>query len=941
MKELFENCCLGYTQNVQLLLFKMSKKQNSRRSPLKFFRFSPSNDDSHFSNPPTGWLCNLRQPNTLHTLLHLAALHGHKEIVQILIEKDKQLIKIKDRRGCLPLHLAAWNGHLNILEILLDCEPKSVNEVNNSLQTALHLAVQNGHGPSILFILKKNGNPKMRNAHQENSLDIAVRTGRANLCRLLLMHCPELSVSSTSECCSTTPTHLTKSYSTPIYPLHIAARIGNEDCLKVLLENGFDTKYLGTEGTAVHIAAINGNKNVLKILLDNEVNLPSPSINVKNIEGLTVFELLNKQLSIFGSSNEKRIHERVRSWEECRNIILKYSSKEKREQIVEKQNNNGDKKNLIPNGWIIQKSHPPCTTSSNSHSPKQKQPIRTDNKTITNTNIHNHSQAKSDCPNSTSADCPYQPLPEEIANKLENNQQKNINGFNYQNLPKRSLLYDNAPLSAAGRRKWQHNCRHPPNGSSSNSPLPRTEMTGSHCSNSSLPHPINREFSLSTTQKNNKESNNSINKEIEDDEGIRSLPVFSYNSITKLADSNKSSPESSEEKFPNQKQHSSHFHSSSTSSPSSPPPQLSEGFSLNNNFKVLQPQQQKYFTLPPPPPPPPPFSSFPSPSPSCSSGSTPHSRFHSMEGKGNNFVNNDKINNNNSISQQQLNDKQNEINNNLNKSNNNDDDGDEFRWKEIDEMLTAFQRNSFFQSNIENNSSSPPPPATIKNDLITNSKNPSKELIDSNQHKIINWLKIEVELEEELAVRIGYLLINNGFDCFEFLKGSLNTKFMTELGIERKSQLRICRCLDEPSTQICIPNALMFDSISDWLKALNLSELFSKFSKENITSIKDLINFKLNRNNLEKLGITKLGHIARIIRSIDMATTSNVDVSKEGASNTTNSISTSLLPSDNKLNNNLSELNATTSLSTISSSTTNNSITSSRELLFYIQKDWI
>nr|CAD2191665.1 unnamed protein product [Meloidogyne enterolobii] len=246
-------------------------------------------------------------------------------------------------------------------------------------------------------------------------------------------------------------------------------------------------------------------------------------------------------------------------------------------------------------------------------------------------------------------------------------------------------------------------------------------------------------------------------------------------------------------------------------------------------------------------------------------------------------------------------------------------------------MLSAFQRNSFFQSNIENNSSSPPPPASIKNDLITNSKNSSKELIDSNQHKIINWLKIEVELEEELAARIGHLLINNGFDCFEFLKGSLNTKFMTELGIERKSQLRICRCLDEPSTQIiCIPNALMFDSISDWLKALNLSELFSKFSKENITSTKDLINFKLNRNYLEKLEITKLGHIARIIRSIDMATTSNVDVHKEGVNNTTNSSSTSLLPSDNKLNNNLLELNATTSLSTISSSTTNNSITSSR-----------
>uniref|UniRef100_A0A1I8B175 ANK_REP_REGION domain-containing protein n=1 Tax=Meloidogyne hapla TaxID=6305 RepID=A0A1I8B175_MELHA len=344
MEELFENCRLGYTQNVQLLLLKKSKK--NIRYPLRFFRFSPSPNGCHSPKTPTGWLCNLRQPNTLHTLLHLAALHGHKEIVQILIERDKKLILIKDRRGCLPLHLAAWNGHLNILE----------NELNNALQTALHLATQNGHGPSVLFLLKKNADPKIRNAHQENSLDIAVRTGRTNLCRLLLMNCPELPLLITSECCSTTPTnHLTKSfYSTPIYPLHIAARMGNDECLKALLENGFDTKYLGKEGTALHIAAINGNKNTLKILLDNEDNLSSSSINIKNSEGLTVLELLNKQLSIFGSSTEKRERERIRRLEECKDIILNYLSKENGKQTLDKQNTKENKKNLIPNGWTIQ-----------------------------------------------------------------------------------------------------------------------------------------------------------------------------------------------------------------------------------------------------------------------------------------------------------------------------------------------------------------------------------------------------------------------------------------------------------------------------------------------------------------------------------------------------------------------------------------------------------
>uniref|UniRef100_A0A1I8B0B8 SAM domain-containing protein n=1 Tax=Meloidogyne hapla TaxID=6305 RepID=A0A1I8B0B8_MELHA len=281
-----------------------------------------------------------------------------------------------------------------------------------------------------------------------------------------------------------------------------------------------------------------------------------------------------------------------------------------------------------------------------------------------------------------------------------------------------------------------------------------------------------------------------------------------------------------------------------------------------------------------------------------------------MEGKGNN----NKINNNSNTNQQQLNDQQ---NNHLNINND-----EEFRWKEIDEMLSAFQRNSFFKPNNEN----PSPPAIIKNDLtnslINSSINSSNKLINFNQNKIINWLKIEVELEEELAFKIGQLLINNGFDCFEFLKGSLNTKFMTELGIERKTQLLICRCLDEPTAQIiCIPSALMFDSISNWLKALNLSELLFNFSKENISSIKDLINFKLNRSDLEKIGITKLGHIARIIKSIDIAV--NIPSTFDSCKERINNKSSTSSPADNRINN--LELNATTA-----STSSNNSIISSR-----------
>ena len=89
-------------------------------------------------------------------------------------------------------------------------------------------------------------------------------------------------------------------------------------------------------------------------------------------------------------------------------------------------------------------------------------------------------------------------------------------------------------------------------------------------------------------------------------------------------------------------------------------------------------------------------------------------------------------------------------------------------------MLSSFQRNFFFQPNSDINS--PPLPAIIKNDfsnnnsLITSTNSTSfNELFNCSESKLVNWLKIDVELEEELASKIGHLLVNNGFDCLEFL----------------------------------------------------------------------------------------------------------------------------------------------------------------------------
>lgn len=80
------------------------------------------------------------------------------------------------------------------LQYLLEAEISTIDTVNNAKETALHLAAQHGHGKVVAILLQKQANPRLRNARFENPLDIAARTGKENVCRLLICHCPELAL---------------------------------------------------------------------------------------------------------------------------------------------------------------------------------------------------------------------------------------------------------------------------------------------------------------------------------------------------------------------------------------------------------------------------------------------------------------------------------------------------------------------------------------------------------------------------------------------------------------------------------------------------------------------------------------------------------------------------------------------------------------------------
>ncbi|VDK72993.1 unnamed protein product [Litomosoides sigmodontis] len=323
-QELFEAVRRGDAQKVQKWL--LSRRNRRPRTPLSFLRASTS---SH-----SAWLCSIVDPSNGYTVLHLAALLGHKEVVKILLSVDSQMARIKDRRGCLPIHLAAWNGHVEVIQTLINAEPNTVDAVNNAKESPLHLSAQHGHGKVVTVLLATHANARMRNARAETALDVAARLGKANVCRLLICNCPELALQSASECITTDPGRSRHSAQV-VYPLHAAARHGHIDCLEILCHSGFDLDYVTEEGSALHVAALFGKVEAVKLLLEKGI-----SVDTRDGQGRTVLETLAEHENEKASDLTQVIQSRE-GWSECRKLIEAYIQKCKDHQSekVSSENN--------------------------------------------------------------------------------------------------------------------------------------------------------------------------------------------------------------------------------------------------------------------------------------------------------------------------------------------------------------------------------------------------------------------------------------------------------------------------------------------------------------------------------------------------------------------------------------------------------------------------
>ncbi|XP_047427474.1 caskin-2-like isoform X2 [Mugil cephalus] len=224
--------------------------------------------------------------------LHHAALTGTAELLSALLEAQAT-VDVKDSNGMRPLHYAAWQGKSESVLMLLR-SGASVNGVSLDGHIPLHLAAQYGHYEVSEMLLQHQSNPCLVNKAKKTPLDLACEFGRVKVAQLLLS---SNMVVALLEGERKEPTD--SAFTTP---LHLAARNGHKDIIRLLLKAGIDINKTTKSGTALHEASLYGKTEVVRLLLDAGVD-----VNIRNTYNQTALDIVNQFTTSHASKDIKQL----------------------------------------------------------------------------------------------------------------------------------------------------------------------------------------------------------------------------------------------------------------------------------------------------------------------------------------------------------------------------------------------------------------------------------------------------------------------------------------------------------------------------------------------------------------------------------------------------------------------------------------------------------
>ncbi|AXK60269.1 ankyrin repeat domain-containing protein [Candidatus Chromulinivorax destructor] len=197
------------------------------------------------------WLIDIQHCQNFSPL-HIAAVVGNKEILQLLVDSGVNVDIQEPKEKMSPLHIAVLYGHTEIVQNLLAARA-NVHTVNSGGMTPLHIAILNNQKDIVKLLVEYGADINSHIIGSEfTPLHLAAKKGYIEIAKLLLMAGVDINIQGLSGCT----------------PLHIAVEQDQIESINFLVEHGANIDQGTHNGvTPLHFASCKGNAEIVRLLI--------------------------------------------------------------------------------------------------------------------------------------------------------------------------------------------------------------------------------------------------------------------------------------------------------------------------------------------------------------------------------------------------------------------------------------------------------------------------------------------------------------------------------------------------------------------------------------------------------------------------------------------------------------------------------------------------
>jgi ankyrin repeat protein len=210
-----------------------------------------------------------------YTPLHMAAMYGNMEIINLLIPLNA--INAQNHLGYTPLHSAVTQCHLEAVELLIQ-NGADVSITSNDGWSCLHTASQLGYKELVKLLIRHGADMNYRNLLGLGAIHLAVSRGHLPIVQFLVHQGVDLD-------------QKPESFS----PLHVSALVGRMECFEYLIEVGLNIDLQNGQGnTPLHLSCFEGEFPIAKLLLEHGADM-----TVLNYDDESVLDIVKPPMDLF------------------------------------------------------------------------------------------------------------------------------------------------------------------------------------------------------------------------------------------------------------------------------------------------------------------------------------------------------------------------------------------------------------------------------------------------------------------------------------------------------------------------------------------------------------------------------------------------------------------------------------------------------------------